>query len=68
MDEPVSARIGRGQRLAEVIKEDLELYGQAELAERIELLQAEIDRCQAQLDRKNASRAAADALFGKATS
>lgn len=64
MDEPTSARIGRGQRLAEVVKEDLELYGQAELTERIELLQAEVARCQAQIDRKNSSRAAADALFG----
>lgn len=68
MDEPASARVGRGQRLAEVVKEDLELYGQTELAERIELLNAEIVRCQAQIDRKNSSRAAADALFGKATS
>ena len=68
MDEPASARVGRGQRLAEVVKEDLELYGQTELAERIELLNAEIARCQAQIDRKNSSRAAADALFGKATS
>jgi uncharacterized small protein (DUF1192 family) len=65
MDEPVSARIGRGQRLAEVVKEDLELYGTAEIAERIEILQAEIARCESQLARKSSSRAAADALFGK---
>ena len=65
MDEPVSARIGRGQRLAEVVKEDLELYGASELEERIAFLRGEIDRCEAQLGRKNSSRAAADALFGK---
>lgn len=64
MDEPVSARIGRGQRLAEVVKEDLELYGAVELAERIDILKGEIARCEAQLARKSSSRAAADALFG----
>ena len=64
MDEPATARIGRGQRLAEVIKEDLELYGADELAERIETLSGEIARCQAQIARKQSSRAAADALFG----
>jgi uncharacterized small protein (DUF1192 family) len=63
MDEPVDVRIGRGQRLHEALKEDLELYGVAELEERIELLQAEIARVQAQVERKRAGRAAADALF-----
>ena len=64
MDEPAEARVGRGQRLVEATREDLELFGFAELEERIEVLQAEIARCRAQLDRKNAGRAAADALFG----
>ena len=36
----------------------------AELEERIEILQSEIARVQAQIDRKQAGRAAADALFG----
>lgn len=64
MEEPASIRIGRGQRLAEAVREDLELYGVAELEERISVLQEEIERCRAQIQRKQAGRAAADALFG----
>ncbi|MDO8322385.1 MAG: DUF1192 domain-containing protein [Phenylobacterium sp.] len=64
MEEPAEVRIGRGQRLAEAVREDLELYGVAELEERIEMLQAEIARCQAQIEKKKATRQAADALFG----
>ena len=64
MEEPAEVRIGRGQRLAEAVREDLELYGVAELQERIETLQGEIARCQAQIQKKRASRDAADALFG----
>ena len=64
MEEPAEVRIGRGQRLAEAVREDLELYGVAELEERIEMLQAEIARCQAQIEKKKATRHAADALFG----
>lgn len=63
MDEPVDVRLGRGQRLAEVCREDLELYGVAELEERVETLQAEIARTRAQIDKKRSGRAAADAFF-----
>jgi uncharacterized small protein (DUF1192 family) len=63
MEEPADVRLGRGQRLNEALREDLELYGVAELEERIDLLQSEIARVQAQIDRKRAGRAAADALF-----
>jgi uncharacterized small protein (DUF1192 family) len=63
MDEPTDVRVGRGQRLAEAVREDLELFGVDELEERIVVLQAEIARVQAQIDRKRAGRAAADALF-----
>ena len=56
--------MGRGQRLNEALKEDLELYAVAELEERIGLLRAEIARVEAQIERKRAGRAAADALFG----
>lgn len=63
MDEPAEVRVGRGQRLAEAVREDLDLYGFVELEERIEVLQAEIDRVRAHLDRKRAGREAADALF-----
>ena len=64
MEEPAEVRIGRGQRLAEAVREDLELYGVVELEERIQILREEIARVEAQLERKRAGRAAADALFG----
>jgi uncharacterized small protein (DUF1192 family) len=63
MEEPAEVRISRGQRLVEAVREDLELFGVSELEERIEVLQAEIARVQAQIDRKRQGRAAADALF-----
>jgi uncharacterized small protein (DUF1192 family) len=63
MDEPADVRVGRGQRLAEAVKEDLELFGLEELDERIAVLQAEIARVQVQIDKKRSGRAAADALF-----
>jgi uncharacterized small protein (DUF1192 family) len=63
MDEPADVRIGRGQRLLEAVREDLELYGVSELEERLEILNAEAARVQAQIDRKRSGRAAADALF-----
>jgi len=65
MEEPAEARVGRGQRLAEAIREDLELFGVAELEERIELLQAEIDRARSQIQKKQSGRAAAEALFSR---
>jgi uncharacterized small protein (DUF1192 family) len=64
MDEPAEVRVQRGQRLLEAVREDLELFGVAELEERIDVLNSEIARVQAQMDRKRAGRAAADALFG----
>ena len=63
LEEAVEPRRGRGQALIDLMREDLELYGVEELQERIDLLRAEIGRTQAQLDRKQAGRAAADALF-----
>ncbi|HEY4032306.1 MAG TPA: DUF1192 domain-containing protein [Caulobacteraceae bacterium] len=65
MDEPAEARVHRGQRLVEAVREDLELFGVAELEERIGVLNAEIARVQAQIDRKRDGRAAADALFSR---
>lgn len=64
MEEPAEVRIGRGQRLLDAVREDLELFGVSELEERIEVLEAEIARTKAQITRKQAGRAAADALFG----
>jgi len=63
MDEPAEMRVGRGQRLAEAVKEDLELFAVSDLEERIEILQAEIARSEAQITRKRSSLSAADALF-----
>jgi uncharacterized small protein (DUF1192 family) len=63
MEEAADVRVGRGQKLLEAVKEDLELFGIAELEERVEVLQSEIARVKAQMDRKRAGRAAADALF-----
>jgi uncharacterized small protein (DUF1192 family) len=61
--EPV--RRVRGWAVAELRREDLELLGLSELEERIGDLEAEITRTRAQIERKRAGRAQADALFGK---
>lgn len=63
MDEADDIRSARGRALLDAMREDLELYAVSELEERIEILQGEIARIRAQLDRKRAGRAAADALF-----
>lgn len=63
LEESAEPRALRGAHLVSLAREDLELYGVAELEERIEALQLEIARTQAQLARKIAGREAADALF-----
>ena len=63
MEEAVEPRRGRGQALIDLVREDLDLYGVEDLKERIEHLSGEIARTEAQLSRKQAGRAAADALF-----
>jgi uncharacterized small protein (DUF1192 family) len=63
MEEPAEPRRGRGQAVADLQREDLDLYAVEELQERIALLEGEIERTRAQLGRKQAGRAAADALF-----
>jgi len=64
-EEPAEPRRLRGQSLTEATREDLELFGVAELEERIETLEAEIARCRAQIARKQSVRSAADALFSR---
>ena len=64
MFEDVPVRRTRGQAVAELAREDLELYGVEELHERIEALEAEITRMNAMIAKKQSGRAAADALFG----
>jgi uncharacterized small protein (DUF1192 family) len=63
LEEPAAPRRGRGQTLVELSREDLDPYAVEELEERIALLQGEVERTRAQLGRKQAGRAAADALF-----
>jgi uncharacterized small protein (DUF1192 family) len=63
LEEPAAPRRGRGQLLVDLAREDLDPYAVEELAERISLLEAEIERTRAQLNRKQSGRAAADALF-----
>ena len=63
MDEPSGPRPLRGDAVGALAREDLDIYGVSELEERIEALQAEIDRSRAQIDKKQATKSAADALF-----
>ena len=63
MDEPADVRVGRGQRLLEAVREDLDLYAVSELEERLEVLESEAARVKAQIERKRSGRSAADALF-----
>jgi uncharacterized small protein (DUF1192 family) len=65
MEEPAEVRIGRGQRLLEAVREDLDLFGVSELEERLEVLEAEARRVRAQIEKKRSGRAAADALFSR---
>lgn len=62
-EDVAEPRPARGAMLEALSREDLELYGRAELEERIEKLKAEIARAEAQIARKHVGRAAADALF-----
>ena len=63
VDDAAEPRSLRGDVLRALSREDLELYGRNELEERIEALRQEIARVEAQLGRKHAGIAAADALF-----
>ena len=63
LEEPAPPRPMRGQLLIDLGREDLELYSVEELQERIDRLRTEAARAEAQLERKRAGRAAADALF-----
>lgn len=65
IEEPAEARRQRGQSLIDLAREDLDLYAVEELNERIAGLETEITRIRAQISKKQAGRAAADALFSK---
>lgn len=62
-EDPAEPRTGRGASLRDLEREDLDVYGVAELSERIERLQGEIARVEAKLKSKQSGRSAADALF-----
>lgn len=64
-EEPAEVRRARGQVLIDMGREDLELFGVSELEERVAALEAEITRCRAQMGKKQAGKAAADALFSR---
>ena len=63
LDESLPRPTGRGAALAEIAKEDLDVYAVEELSERMEALEAEVERTRAAMDKKRARRDAADALF-----
>jgi uncharacterized small protein (DUF1192 family) len=63
MEDPAPPRALRGAMLLELAREDLDLYAVEDLKERIGKLEDEIGRTRTALDRKQAGRAAADALF-----
>jgi len=67
MEEPLAPRAFRGWALSEAASEDLDLYAIEDLHERIDLLQTEIVRTKAALDKKRNGRAAADAFFSTGT-
>jgi uncharacterized small protein (DUF1192 family) len=56
-------RPARGAALEDLRREDLDVYGVEELTERIARLEAEVGRTREALERKQARRDAADALF-----
>jgi len=63
LEEPPPPRRFRGEALLEALREDLDLFAIEDLTERVELLEAEIARVRAHIERKAAGRAQADALF-----
>jgi uncharacterized small protein (DUF1192 family) len=63
LDENLPRSGGRGALLSELRREDLAPYGVDELDERIEKLEAEVERTRKALIAKRAKRDAADALF-----
>ena len=63
MLDDLEPRPQRGATVAALGREDLDLYSVAELQERIDALQGEIDRARGAIDSKQAKKNAADALF-----
>ncbi|MFP3943370.1 MAG: DUF1192 domain-containing protein [Alphaproteobacteria bacterium] len=52
-------------RTADLLKEDLSMYSLKELRERVALLKAEIERCEAMIEGKEGARSDAESFFRK---
>lgn len=63
--DDLEPRKRRGEALAALAREDLDLLGVTELHDRITALEAEIVRIRDQLNQKEGTRSAAEALFKK---
>ncbi len=63
MSEVCEPRPRRGEALATLEREDLDSYSIEDLQERIGALTAEITRAQTAIEKKQAKKSAADALF-----
>lgn len=63
LEEPAGPRGQRGDSLQQAAREDLDLYGVVELEDRVALLEFELARTRAQIEKKKAGRSAADAFF-----
>lgn len=63
--DDLEPRKRRGEALAALAREDLGLLGIAELEDRISALEAEMARISLELQKKQGTRTAAEALFRK---
>jgi len=63
LEDAAEPRGARGALIDGLEREDLDVYGVAELKERIDRLKMEISRTQIKLDSKQSGRSAADELF-----
>ena len=61
--DDLDPRPQHGAVLSALGREDLDLYSVEDLSERIAALSGEIERSRAAIERKNAKKSAADALF-----
>jgi uncharacterized small protein (DUF1192 family) len=66
MDADDNLPLRANDPLTNLVRQDLGPLSIAELTERIKLLQAEIDRCEAHKSTASAQRSIADQLFKKA--
>jgi uncharacterized small protein (DUF1192 family) len=65
MDADENLPLRKDNPLAKLVREDLDPYSLAELADRIEILKSEITRCEAKKAAATVHKSAADQLFKK---